>query len=165
MAREPSVSNGYLYIATPYGFSGTTATQTPMAKASLRNRAAGAGPSLKPKAASSPSPTRNNAISAIPSEAPIAARETVNALIVADASIGAKESQKGETALMWAAAEGNREVVERLIEQGADKNRRWRKRMSKIVLVTGASRGIGRESSSHIKPRSRKPFAVGGSFG
>ena len=44
----------------------------------------------------------------------------VKALIANGANIHAKDDRQGQTALMWAAAEGHTEVVELLIEFGAD---------------------------------------------
>jgi ankyrin repeat protein len=44
----------------------------------------------------------------------------VKALLAHGADIHAKESRRGQTAIMWAAAEGNVEVVEALIQAGAD---------------------------------------------
>src|SRR5262249_14654998 len=41
-------------------------------------------------------------------------------LLAAGAQVNAKESQRGQTALMWAAAEGNVEVINTLVEAGAD---------------------------------------------
>jgi ankyrin repeat protein len=46
--------------------------------------------------------------------------EAVNALLSHGADVHAKESKRGQTALMWAAAEGHVEPVQALIEAGAD---------------------------------------------
>ena len=46
--------------------------------------------------------------------------EAVKALAKADANVNAKETWNGQTALMWAAAEGHAPVVETLLEFGAD---------------------------------------------
>lgn len=46
--------------------------------------------------------------------------EAVKALLRAGADTNAKENWNGQTALMWAAAEGNGPVVQTLIEAGAD---------------------------------------------
>ena len=44
----------------------------------------------------------------------------VKALLAHDASLNAKEKLQGQTALMWAAAEGHADVVRILVEAGAD---------------------------------------------
>jgi len=44
----------------------------------------------------------------------------VRALLVHGANVNAKESRHGQTAVMWAAAEGHVEVLQALIEAGAD---------------------------------------------
>ena len=46
----------------------------------------------------------------------------VKALLAAGASVGAAESVRGQTALMWAAARGQSNIVQVLIENGADVN-------------------------------------------
>jgi ankyrin repeat protein len=46
--------------------------------------------------------------------------DAVGELIAAGAKVNAAESRKGQTALMWAAAEGHAAVVKLLIEKGAD---------------------------------------------
>ena len=48
----------------------------------------------------------------------------VKALLVRGANVNAVEAWKGQTALMWAAAEGHSAVVDALIESGADVNAR-----------------------------------------
>jgi hypothetical protein len=48
----------------------------------------------------------------------------VKALLVRGAEVNAKEGWKGQTALMWAAAEGHTPVVDALIEMGAAVNAR-----------------------------------------
>ena len=44
----------------------------------------------------------------------------VKALLARGVSVDGKDERRGQTALMWAAAEGHAEVVEALIEAGAD---------------------------------------------
>lgn len=44
----------------------------------------------------------------------------VKALLARGAVVDSKEDRRGQTALMWAAAEGHREVVQALIDAGAD---------------------------------------------
>lgn len=51
----------------------------------------------------------------------------INALITHSANINTREPERGQTALMWAAAEGQSAVVESLIESGADIKARSRK--------------------------------------
>jgi ankyrin repeat protein len=46
------------------------------------------------------------------------------ALLEAGASVDAVETWRGQTALMWAAAEGHADMVRALIAAGADKNAR-----------------------------------------
>jgi uncharacterized protein len=46
--------------------------------------------------------------------------DAVKALIAHGADVKFKESQRGQTALMWAAAEGNTATVEELVERGSD---------------------------------------------
>src|SRR5207244_12407545 len=46
--------------------------------------------------------------------------ESVKALLSRGAAVDGKEDRRGQTALMWAAAEGHAKVVEMLIEVGAD---------------------------------------------
>lgn len=48
----------------------------------------------------------------------------VRALLARGAAVDAAEERRGQTALMWAAAEGHAEVVQQLIEAGADLRRR-----------------------------------------
>ena len=46
--------------------------------------------------------------------------DAVKALLARGAVVDAKESERGQTALMWAAAEGHAEVIDLLIKSGAD---------------------------------------------
>src|SRR5438309_2000130 len=46
--------------------------------------------------------------------------DAVKVLIAHGADVKFKESERGQTALMWAAAEGNTATVEELVEHGAD---------------------------------------------
>ena len=46
--------------------------------------------------------------------------DAVKLLLAAERDVHAKEAKRGQTALMWAAAEGHVEVVEALIAAGAD---------------------------------------------
>jgi uncharacterized protein len=46
--------------------------------------------------------------------------DSVNALILAGAKINARETWNGQSAIMWAAAEGHAQVVQALIDGGAD---------------------------------------------
>ena len=46
--------------------------------------------------------------------------DAVKVLLAAGADVQAKEPKRGQTALMWAAAEGHAEVVDALIRAGAD---------------------------------------------
>ncbi len=50
--------------------------------------------------------------------------ETIKALIARGADVKARERRKGQTALMWAAAENNVAAIRALIEAGADVNER-----------------------------------------
>jgi len=46
--------------------------------------------------------------------------DAVKVLLARGANVNAKESWRGQTALMWAAAEGHPDVIRALIERGAD---------------------------------------------
>ena len=48
----------------------------------------------------------------------------VKALLANGARVDAKDDRRGQTALMWAAAEGHAAIVEDLIEAGADLKQR-----------------------------------------
>jgi uncharacterized protein len=50
--------------------------------------------------------------------------ETIKALVARGANVKARERRKGQTALMWAAAENNVAAIRALIEAGADVNER-----------------------------------------
>jgi len=56
--------------------------------------------------------------------------ESVKLLLDADANANAQEEWRGQTALMWAAAEGHPEVIRELVARGADVSTR-----SKVVYV------------------------------
>jgi ankyrin repeat protein len=52
------------------------------------------------------------------------ALDVVTLLLARGASVGARDDRRGQTALMWAAAEGHAEVVRVLVSAGADLNAR-----------------------------------------
>src|SRR5207244_7611347 len=59
----------------------------------------------------------------------------VNALLAHGAAVSAKETRHGQTAIMWAAAEGNVEVVEALIKAGADFRERLASGLTPFLLA------------------------------
>ena len=75
----------------------------------------------------------------------------MKALLAHGASVDAKDDRRGQTALMWAAAEGHAAVVQALIEAGADFRR------TPAVRLHAAA--VCRERRSH---RRRAGAAEGG---
>jgi ankyrin repeat protein len=60
----------------------------------------------------------------------------VGLLLASGADVGAAERNRGQTALMWAAAQGHSDIVQRLIEAGADVQARSKVRRQ-VVNSTG----------------------------
>ena len=65
--------------------------------------------------------------------------EAVKALLASGANVNAKETSRGQTALMWAVAQRHPDVVRALIENGADINAR--SRPSRVVVNRGSPGG------------------------
>ena len=65
---------------------------------------------------------------------------SVKALIARGAAIDAKDEKHGQTALMWAAAEGHAPVVEMLIEMGADYKARLASGMTPMLFAVREGR-------------------------
>ncbi len=65
--------------------------------------------------------------------------DAVNALLAAGAEVNASETTRGQTALMWAVAQGHHAVVAVLIEQGADVAARSKDRPRLMHANTNAS--------------------------
>ena len=65
--------------------------------------------------------------------------EAVKALLTHDARVNAKESTKGQTALMWAAAEKHADVVRLLLEFGADVNLRSDGKYTALLFAARAN--------------------------
>lgn len=93
----------------------------------------------------------------------------VKALLLAGADVNHAEERSGQTAVMWAAAEGHADVVKELVEYGAD----WRKRLASgftaflfgirdgRIAVTRALLEAGANANQAFEPekaaRGRKP--------
>ena len=65
--------------------------------------------------------------------------DAVNALLARGADPNATEKWRGQTALMWAAAEGHAPVIEALVARGADLRRAFERRLH-AAPVRGARR-------------------------
>ena len=65
--------------------------------------------------------------------------EAVKALLNHDATVNVKATAKGQTALMWAAAEKHTDVVRLLIQFGADVNARSNGRYSALLFSARAN--------------------------
>jgi ankyrin repeat protein len=63
------------------------------------------------------------------------ALDTVKSLLARGADVNAKETAEGQTALMWAAAEGHTDVVQALIERGADVHARSARGYTALLLT------------------------------
>src|SRR5262245_7256972 len=72
------------------------------------------------KAGADPNTTLPGGETALMTAARVGVLASVKALIARGAIVDAKDDKHGQTALMWAAAEAHRPVVEMLIELGAD---------------------------------------------
>src|SRR5262245_53888625 len=70
---------------------------------------------------------------------------TVNALLAAGANVNASEASRGQTALMWAAAQRHSDVVRMLIDHGADI--RARSRVSLLRVNRGGPNGTDADVS------------------
>ncbi|MEZ5419866.1 MAG: ankyrin repeat domain-containing protein [Vicinamibacterales bacterium] len=77
--------------------------------------------------------------------------EIVRALLARGASPDAAETQRGQTALMWAAARRHPAVVRVLVDAGADLRRRTAAREVTVML----DRGPGREAKTAMKHGAR----------
>jgi uncharacterized protein len=66
--------------------------------------------------------------------------EAVRSLLARGAAIDAKESERGQTALMWAAAEGHADVVEALVKAGADFRERLASGFTAFLLAVREGR-------------------------
>ena len=65
---------------------------------------------------------------------------SVRALLSRGVSVDAKDDRRGQTALMWAAAEGHAEVVEELIKAGADVRIRLASGFTPLLFATREGR-------------------------
>jgi uncharacterized protein len=72
------------------------------------------------KAGANPNAALGSGETVLMTAAEVGSLESVKALLSAKADVNAKENLKGQTALMWAAAEGNSDVTNLLIENGAN---------------------------------------------
>ena len=107
----------------------------------------------------------------------------VKALLSHGASVDAKDDRRGQTALMWAAAEGHAAVVQALIEAGADFRTRLPSGFTPLLFAVerrprrrrprAAEGGRGRErddaggkadaaTAARLPPVGRRPAAPGG---
>jgi uncharacterized protein len=72
------------------------------------------------KAGADPNTTLPGGETALMTVARVGALASVKALLTRGATVDRKDDRRGQTALMWAAAEGHAEVVQELINAGAD---------------------------------------------
>ena len=66
--------------------------------------------------------------------------DAVKVLIAHGADVNFKESRRGQTALMWAAADGNTAVVEELVERGADMKARTKGGFTPLLFAVREGR-------------------------
>jgi len=76
------------------------------------------------EAGADPNTTLPGCETALMTAARVGTLASVKALLARGARVDAKDERRGQTALMWAAAEGHADVVQMLIEVGADFNAR-----------------------------------------
>ena len=92
------------------------------------------------KAGADPNTTLPGRETALMTAARVGKLASVKALIARGAAIDAKDEKHGQTALMWAAAEGHAPVVEMLIEMGADYKARLASGMTPMLFAVREGR-------------------------
>jgi uncharacterized protein len=118
---------------------------TPLALACLNGSAAMVG--LLLEAGADPNLARGTGETPLMTAARVGAVAVVEALLARGASVGAKEPDQNQTALMWAVSEKHPDIVKRLIASGADVRARTKGGFSPILF---AARSGDLESARHL---------------
>ena len=92
------------------------------------------------KAGADPNTTLPGGETALMTAARVGVLASVKALLARGATVDAKDQTHGQTAVMWAAAEGHAPVVEMLIELGADFNARLASGMTPLLFAVREGR-------------------------
>jgi len=92
------------------------------------------------KAGADPNTTLPGGETALMTAARVGVLASVKALLARGATVDAKDQTHGQTALMWAAAEGHAPVVDMLIELGADFNARLASGMTPLMFAVREGR-------------------------
>jgi len=87
------------------------------------------------KAGADPNTTLPGGETALMTASRVGAVASVKSLLARGAKVDSKDEKHGQTALMWAAAEGNAPVVEMLIEVGADYKARLASGMTPLLFA------------------------------
>ena len=93
------------------------------------------------KAGADPNTTLPGGETALMTAARVGTLASVRALIARGAMVDSKDEKHGQTALMWAAAEGHTPVVEMLIEVGADFTARLASGMTPLLFAVREGHG------------------------
>lgn len=88
------------------------------------------------KAGADPNTTLPGGETALMTAARVGTLASVKALVARGATVDSKDEKHGQTALMWAAAEGHAPVVEMLIEVGADFKARLASGMTPLLFAS-----------------------------
>jgi len=92
------------------------------------------------KAGADPNTTLPGGETALMTAARVGVLASVKALLARGATVDAKDQTHGQTAVMWAAAEGHAPVVDMLIELGADFNARLASGMTPLLFAVREGR-------------------------
>lgn len=113
---------------------------TPLALASANGNAAIVGALLRSGA--NPDAPSETGVTPLMEAARAGSTEAVNALLEHEAKVNATETDRHQSALMWAAAGRHPEVVRALIKKGADVHARTRTRTNRVMLDQGPPRVV-----------------------
>ena len=109
-------------------------------------------------AGANPNATLSTGESALMTAARTGSVDAVNALLVYGANVNAKETARGQTALMWAVSQQHSQVVGVLLEHGADVHDRSRVSRSRVYTGVSGNRATTAEKIRMIEKGGSTPL-------